>query len=351
MQGRPATFASFFRLALGLGAVASLWPLTLHAQLAVTQITTSTSNSSNQDTNGVEFGRETTSITQFKDAAGNIYDANTIAGNAYIRRNTGAGNANNSSTWYTTGSDADFAARYATSYDTLLLGNNILRGTDNTFANGTGETTGNVERIDFLFNSSGITASTSTSFAIFDRGAVNVHDYVKIAVITGWDSVNNVPTAYGGVLGSITSAHYGTANVAADFNYNLFRYSTGDNLGSPYWNNNTETGSQGLGGVVISMADLGIATGTTIYGYSLMAYDTTNGGSMANLVNWNNTTYYASNTNGDTGTGGIDLSAVNGVLYNRRVPEPSTYGAIFLGLGTAFFVWRRHRRGISARAA
>ena len=325
----------------------------LRAQLAVTQITTSTANQSNVTVNSVEFGRETTSITTFKDIAGNIYDANTVAGSAYVRRNTAVGNANNSSTWYTSGGSggADFAATYATTYASLLLGNNILRGTDNTFANGTTETTGNIERLDFLFSSSGITSSLSTSLAVFDRGAAGAHDYLKIAVITGWDAVNNVPTSYGGVLASITTANYGAANVSADFNYSLFRYDGGDNLGSPYWDNNTETGTQGLGGVVLSMADLGIANGTTIYGYSLMAYDVTNGGSQANLVNWNNTTYYASNTNGDTGSGGVDLSAVNGVLYNRRVPEPSTYGAIFVGLSSTFLGLRRYLRCVSARAA
>jgi hypothetical protein len=336
-------------LLLALLAAATRLP----AQLAVTEITTSTTDLSDQTVNGVVFERTTTSITTFKDAAGNIYDANTIAGNAYIRRNTGAGNANNSSVWYTqdTTNPARFDATYATDYATLLLGNNILRGTDNTFANGTGTSTGNIERIDFLFSATGITASAATSFAIFDRGAVGQHDYVKIAVITGWDSTNNVPTAYGGVLASVTTADYGSANVTANFTYNLFRYSNGNNLGSPYWSSNSETGTQGIGGVVLSMADLGISAGTTIYGYSLMAYDVTTGGNMANLVDWNNATYYPTNTNGDTGSGGIDLSAVNGVLYNRRVPEPSTYGALLLGLGGAFFGWRRYRRRLNAAAA
>ena len=336
-----------------LGLLAGLLLLTanLPAQIAVSSITTSTTDLSNQTTNGQVFDRTTTSITQFKDVAGNIYDANTVAGAAYVRRNTGAGNANNSSMWYANGSGTDMAPTYATDYASLLLGNNILRGSDNTFANGIDATSGNIERLDFVFSAAGLTSTVSTSFAIFDRGAVGVHDSVKIAVITGWDSVNNVPTAYGGTLVGVSSANYGAANMTADFTYNLFRYSNGDNLGSPYWNSNTETGTQGLGGTIVSMSDLGIAAGTTIYGYSLMGYDVTNGGSQANLVNWNNATYYATNTSNATGTGGIDLSAVNGVLYNRRVPEPSTYGAILLGLTVAFLGWRRWRRDISARAA
>ena len=336
---------------LGIAIGGLMLATRLPAQIAITSITTSTSDLSNQTVNAQVFDRTTTAITQFKDVAGNIYDANTVSGAAYVRRDTAVGNANNSSMWYTNGSGTDMAATYATDYASLLLGNNLLRGSDNTFVNGTDATSGNIERLDFVFNASGITSSIATSIAIFDRGAIGVHDGVKIAIITGSDSVNNVPTSYGGTLVSIDSADYGTANLTSDFNYNLFRYSNGNNLGSPYWTSDTETGTQGLGGTIVSMADLGIASGTTIYGYSLMAYDVTTGGNMANLVNWNNTTYYATNTDGTTGGGGIDLSAVNGVLYNRRVPEPSTYGAIFIGLLTLILGWRRYRRGLSAPAA
>jgi hypothetical protein len=322
------------------------------AQMAVTSISTTTTDLNNQNVSGTTFERTTTAVSTFRDEAGNIYDANTVAGSAFVRRNTTAGNDNNSSVWYDQGNNpSKFSASYATTYSDLLLGNNILRGSDNTFSNGTGEASGNIERLDFLFNSSGITSSMQTSFAVFDRGLATEHDYVKIAVITGWDSVTNRPTAYGGTLVNITTAHYGTTNPIGDFDYNLFRYDNGDNLGSPYWNSNSETGTQGIGGVVISMADLGIATGTTIYGYSLMGYDVTAGGNMANLVDWTNTSYYADDTTGSTGTGGIDLSAVNGVLYNRRVPEPSTYGAIFLSLTAGFLGWRRFRRMVSETVA
>lgn len=328
--------------------------VTTQAQIAVTQMTTSTTNQSNQTINGDSFSRETVAVTTFKDATGNIYDANSVAGNAYVRRNTGAGNSNNSSVWYADGTTTDFAATYATSYDSLLLGNNLLRGSDNTFANGTGASLGNIERLDFLFNPSGITASIDTAFAVFDRGNATEHDTVSIAVITGWDSVNNVPTSYGGVLVTLSPSNYGTTNPTTNFDYHLFRYDNGNNLGSPYWDDNSETGTQGIGGATISMADLGIAAGTTIYGYSLIAGDVTAatiGNNMANLVDWTNTTYYSSTTDGNSGEGGIDLSAVNGVLYNKRVPEPSTYGAIFVGLSAAFFGWRRYRRGLSAPAA
>jgi hypothetical protein len=325
-----------------IASALALLPLMLSAQIAVTSITTSTTDTWNNTVNGTTFERTTVSITQFLDAAGNIYDTNTVAGSAYVRRNTSVGNSNNSSVWYDQGATStQFSGTHANTYSSLLLGNNLLRGSDNTFANGTVGNQGNIERLDFLFSASGFAATTSTSFAVFDRGEIGVHDYVKIAVITGWNNSTNMPTNYGGNLVSIDSADYGTTNIATSFTYSLFRYNNGDNLST--WTSNSETGTQGIGGTIISMADLGIAPGTIIYGYSLMAYDVTDSGNVSNLVNWNNTTYYPSNTTDVTGTGGIDLSAVNGVLYNRRVPEPSTYGAILLGASMIFFAWRRSR--------
>lgn len=331
------------------------FPLWLNAQIAVTSVTTSTSDLSNTTVDGTTFERTTTSITTFYDAAGNVYDANTVASSAFVRRNPASGTTDNSSVWYDQGSSSTrFSATYATSYSSLLLGNNILRGSDNTFANGTGVSEGDIERIDFLFSASGITADASTSFAIFDRGDIGAHDFVQIAVITGWNSGTNTATAYGGNIGTIETSDYGSTNVVSSFTYNLFRYSNGNNLGGPdYWDSNTETGTQGIGGVVISMADLGIAAGTTIYGYSLFGYDVSNGGSMSNLVDWTNATYYPTNTTGTTGTGGIDLSAVNGVLYNRRVPEPSTYGAIAIGGCLLLMALRRRAKKtpLTARVA
>lgn len=320
------------------------------AQIAINTIFTTTTDVGDTNTNSVRFENTTIAVSSFLDAAGNRYTQNSVANIAYVRRNTTAGNSNNTSAWYTDATTAGrFEAPYATTDPTLLLGNNILRGSDNTFANGTDATTGNIERLDFVFTA-GLTANLNTAFSVFDRGAAGVHDSVKIAVITGWDSVNNKPTSYGGNLVGVNSVNYGAANPIADFDYHLFRYSNGDNLGAgAYWDSNTEAGTQGIGGTIISMYDLGIAAGTTIYGYSLMGYDVTNGGSMANLVDWTNTTYYRSDTTGATGTGGIDLSAVNGVLYNRAAPEPATYGALFMA--AALGGWMLHRRKQLARAA
>src|SRR6185312_1829547 len=130
----------------------------------------------------------------------------------------------------------------------------------------------------------------------------------------------------------------------------------------------TDLGTQGVGGVVLTMAQLGITSGTTIYGYSIMAADVYSTGTSAvtinstvssDLVNYLNTSIYPTNTSDNTTTGdgnygGIDLMAVNGLEFSttKLTPEPATYGAVFVGLSLAAFgLLRRRRTAVSALGA
>jgi hypothetical protein len=316
------------------------------AQIAVTSLSTTTipgSGSSQHDTPAVTFQNTTIAVTSFV-AGGQTYAANTLANQAFIRRNTGAGNANNSSVWYRDGTGGSQSGTYATNYSSLMLRNDLSGGSDNTFANGTSNQTGNIERLDFVFTG-GLVATSSLAFAVFERGAAGAHDFFKIAAIPGWDSVNNVPTSYGLLTGPSTSAAWGATNPGADFAYHLFRYNTGDNLTTS--TAHTETGTQGIGGLVFTLAQLGISAGTTIYGYSLFGADVT--GSGANLIDFTNTTYFPSNTTSATGTGGIDLATINGLSFTAiAVPEPSTYALAGAGVMiTAVLIHRRRRRAAS----
>ena len=169
MAFTPSSFSSSCWRHLSTLGLFGLFGAVASAQLAVNSITTSSVNQSNQTINGESFNRRTTSITSFKDVAGNIYDANSVAGSAYVRRNTDPGNANNSSVWYDQGTTTDFEAPYATTYSSLLLGNNILRGSDNTFANGTGVSEGNIERLDFLFSIDQLNASADHTVTVGGR--------------------------------------------------------------------------------------------------------------------------------------------------------------------------------------
>ena len=73
--------------------------------------------------------------------------------------------------------------------------------------------------------------------------------------------------------------------------------------------------NQGIGGVAFRFSDFGIADGTTIYGYSLMANDF-NSTSGADVVNYNNAARYPTNTSETIG--GLDILAVLGIAWRHR---------------------------------
>ncbi len=315
------------------------------AQTAITAISTSFSSLADGTANSpaYTYQNDTLAVTGFSTATASYSVAGT-ATSAFIRRNNV--NANNSSSWYARGTPTtQYRAPYATTYDTLLLGNNLLRGSDNTFTNSPANASaGNIERLDFILSGSGIAATADMAFAVFDRGlaGLTAHDGVKIALITSLGSITvngvtyaNAPTNYGGNLVTVAPANYGATNPIANFSYDLFRSSSGDNLATSI---RDVTGTQGIAGSVIDLSDFNVAPGTLIYGYSLFSNDVTNGGSMANLANWSNATYYPT-ANGS----GVDLAAVNGVQFRNNVPEPGTYGLIFVGAMIGLVAFRRHR--------
>lgn len=331
MNAHPRVFSSSFAL---LAAFSALSPAT--AQIVITSISTlsiplSPSDPVTQDELDYTFQNQSLSVTVFA-AGGSAYGVTGTADFAFVRRNSDPVNANQSSVWYArTGTDT-FAAPHSAGYGELLLGNSLLRGSDNTFSNVTAESAGNIERLDFVYGAP-LSANAAMGFAVFDRGVADVHDAFAIALITGLDYVNNVPTSYS-TLYSQAANWTPAINVADTFNYSLFRYNTGDNLSDTY--RNTETGSQGIGGVVFQIDDFNVAPGTQIFGYSLFGYDTTDGGDPSNLIDWTNPTYFPVNTDGSTGAGGIDLAAVNGITFSV-IPEPSFAlgGVALAGLGLA----------------
>lgn len=332
----------------------SVFLASVSGQTAITSITTNTTDSANtvSDTPGVTFENTRVALTSFV-AGGSPYLVSTLADQAFVRRATGIDNPNQSSVWYRDGVVAgNELGTYATDYPSLMLDNNIAGGSDNTFANGTTGAhqvqDGNIERIDFVY-SGGLTASSSLVFAVFERGAVGVHDLFRIAAITGWNTTTNTPTAYGALVGPSSSADWGTANVVGDFGYHLFRYDTGDNLTTS--TTHTEVGTQGMGGILFTMSQLGITPGTRIYGYSLFGNDVTNGGNSANLIDYTNATYFPVNTTNATGSGGLDLATINGISFSV-VPAASTYaltGSAIMALA-AVSHWHRRRRNAPAAA-
>lgn len=321
------------------------------AQTAITAITTTltTGSTTSHDTPAVNFANTQISLSTFT-AGGQTYGTTGIADQAFVRRNTIGPAPNQSSVWYRDNPGGGQLGNYSTNYGSLMLQNNFSGGSDNTFANSPiNANAGNIERLDFVFTG-GMVASASQVFAVFERGAVNAHDLFKIAVITGWDSINNVPTSYATLTGASASSNWGTVNptsgdVPGTFNYHLFRYNNGDNLTTS--TNNTETGAQGLGGIMFTMAQLGITPGTTIYGYSLFGNDVTDGGNTANLIDHTNATYFPTATTSATGTGGVDLATINGISFTA-IPEPSTYALGGIAVMVIAVVVHHRRRRPSA---
>ena len=312
------------------------------AQLIITSATFSVNDASDSSAVGFNFQNTTTSINTFV-ADGVTYEVGDTAQSAYARRSGTGASPDQSSVWYRSGSD--YLGTYSSEYGQLLLGNDVNRGSDNTFSNDSGPAGGDIERLDFVWND-GIIAGNDFAVAVFDRGAANAHDAFKVSLITGWDAINEVVTSYSVLIGQTGNWAGGVnvtqgSDVPATFNYTLFRYNTGNDLTTPY---DDEAGTnQGVGGIVFDLDAFGIAAGTTIYGYSLFGYDVDDGGDTANLLDWTNSTYYPTDTTGATGTGGIDLAAINGIAFSA-VPEPSTYGlAAFAALAGGSCLRRRRR--------
>lgn len=318
----------------------------VRSQVAINTITTTTNTSARNTTEGgtnpgtITFQNDIRAVTSFN-AGGMDYFIQSTASNAYIRRNTGAGNVNGSHIWErysgsanrVVGTDVDNLA-------TMLLDNNLNQGGINLFSNGTAAASweSNIERLDFVW-SSGVSVLASDGFAVFDLNGTQ--EGFQLALITGLGSGLGSPTTWTFTNAlEITAGNYGPAldldnNGSADsFDFRVLRYNNGDNISSH--TDGAAQFNQSLDGTFIRLSDLGITDGTIIYGYALMAADVTNSGAL--LANWNNTTNYSTGT--DSIIGGLDLAAFNGRLA-RNVPEPSTYGAILLATAAAIIGLRR----------
>lgn len=313
----------------------------LFGQTLITEFNTSTFTGtgdgiSTQDEADFTFTNAVEQLDSFV-AGGDLYTVGSTADQSFIRRNSV--NVDQSSVWYSR-SGSNYTAEHGATIDALLLGNTFRGGSDNTFVNGNGSRAdeGNIERIDLVF-SGGITATDALAFAVFDRGGNTNHDPFQIALITGWDSGTNNVTSYSDITGQGTQ--WGTSNPDGSFNYQIFRYNNTDDSSDSY--DNQGGSGQGMGGLVFGIDDFNVSAGTTIYGYSLFGYDVSTGGDTANLIDWNNATYFPTNTGG--GSGGIDLAAINGVAFSV-VPEPSTWALGAIAVTILGAVRRPRREGV-----
>jgi hypothetical protein len=337
------------------------------AQTAVTDITYGTAtNGGNTSRGGISYDNRVRPVNTVTTGLGDYRFDGPLATNVFARRNTDSnnnGNANQGSdnpnhttiiSQYDDGSNRNYGT-YEPSLSEVFLSGNLYTGIRNPFANGAGTSTNsNIERLDFYF-AGGYTVQANDALVFFDvENAGNFGDGFRIAAFTGVGTVNgqaNAPTTYANTGLLVPTDSFGgpidNPSGGSSAEYRRSTFTNGDNL-SGTASGSASAGTLELVGILIRFSDLGISAGTTIYGYSLMAGDVTPT-NAANLVNWNNSTYYPTNTD-PNGYGNMDFMGF-GAQISRPVPEPSTYGAIFIGLGAAFFGWRRYRRNVTAAAA
>jgi hypothetical protein len=262
-------------------------------------------------------------------AGGKTYNATGFA-TATVERN--ASNSNNNDTlWYAgtySGKNINVqAVNYGTAPspdDAALNTNNVLLGADNIFSN-TGNAVGNntnVDRLDILFT--GFSASSSKAFAVLERGASNDHDSFGVAAILSENG--GVPTSYG-PLEEYHDGTWGTSNLNVGYSNEIVLRKNISQTANPL--QPSDSTGQSVGGVLIPTTDLGVATGTTIYGYSLFSAAVSPTSTSAQLVAYQN---LASANSTSTG-GGLDPLATVGVLYTSAVPEPTSIGLLTLAAG------------------
>ncbi len=335
----------------------------VQAQTTVTGITYGTlANNADTTHGGLTFREQDAPVTSVATSTlGNYQFNGPVASNVIVRRNTSEAGPNNTTVFYQTSASNSTAplGQYESSVGNMFLSGNLYEGLRNPFANGAGAQNSNIERIDFYY-AGGYTVQANDALVFFDlENTGNTGDGFRISAFTAVDgagdldpSVAGTPTTYAnsGLLvaaNSFTGGDLSSPSGGTTGNFERTTYTNGDNLSGTGSTTNIGSGLN-LVGILIRFSDLGITAGTTIQGFSLMAGDTAPT-TAASLVNWNNTTSYPTNTDPTT-YGNMDFMAF-GAQVARPVPEPSTYGAILVGLGAAFFGWRRYRRSVSAPAA
>jgi hypothetical protein len=217
----------------------------------------------------------------------------------------------------------DFKSAYQDVMETFLNNSILNQGTDNIFTNSSNSdgNNNNIERVDLIYPA-GVASSSATDagFALFDRGNINAHDPFRIAAITSLDANGN-PASYGAVKtcvggNGVNNGSYGHPTIA-NGNHDLLVYVLRKEATDPRLKASAAIDQQ-LGGVFFSFADLGIAPGQTIYGYSLIGPDGIANPTSTQLLNINDPSVYPTNTTEAQG-GGLDLIAVNALFISGPV--------------------------------
>jgi flagellar hook assembly protein FlgD len=291
---------------------------TATSQTAITAVNTSTAaaassysytNGGNTYNWGLSPNNNTVSVTGF--TAGIAYSyASALTGTVKLRRVDNALTTGNFTlVWAEVVNAAttfNMFPQYQNDMESFFNNRNYNKGTDNFFDN-TSSNSNDIERLDWVMATSYSTPSPSqVGFAVFERGVSGAHDPFCIAAITAVDGSGN-PTSYGNIV-RVVAANYGEPGPSVTYRILKAAYPS-DLL-------DAGTATQSRGGVIISLQNLGIAANSPIYGYSLFSNDLPGGATPADLINYNNATYFPINTGS---AGGIDLVAVTGIYISNAI--------------------------------
>ncbi|MBR0347716.1 MAG: hypothetical protein IJI03_20895 [Rudaea sp.] len=185
-----------------------------------------------------------------------------------------------------------------TSFEAVLLAGLINVGSDNTFNNSTTPNNNNIERIDFFIAPYTAQSARLTidGFPVIDRGT---GDSSKIAALLGSGGSCSVTTY--GPLQSLSN--WGTLSATIPGAYYLFQMDTTDANLRP-----VTPQSQGIAGTLFTFANLGIAAGQTVCGFSLFANDVTGSGTQV----LTDPTTFPRTTDGGA-NGGLDVVSGGGL--------------------------------------
>lgn len=285
--------------------------------ITAVSISTAAAPSTNTYTNGgftynwgISPNNTEETVTGFTSGGKSYVYANSLTGNLKFRRVDNAGISGNFTLIWAEAVDGpstyNLFPRYDNDMEPFFNSRIYNKGTDNLFDN-TSSNKNNIERLDWLLVSPQTFATPSKiGFAIFERGAAGAHDPFCISAITSVDVSGN-PSGYGNIV-RISSTNYG--DPGPSLYYRILKEQYPNNL------LDAGTNTQSRGGVFVSLQDLGIAAGQTIYGYSLFSSDLPLSATPTNLVDYTNSTYFPTNTGNP---GGIDLLAITGIFFETTV--------------------------------
>lgn len=355
---------------LGMLAGASLLRATPQAVTGVTYGTET--NGTNVTVNNIVYDNRSQQVSKVS-TANDVYNFDgPAASNVFFRR--GATGSNGATAWYQ-GTDFSSSGGYTVygqgdsspTLSELMLTSNLSQGLRNPFANTVSSSsvgaTSNIERIDFYF-AGGYTVQDGAALVFFDLENFGNHgDGFRIAAFDGWNTSTNTVTSYVSTGLLVSPGSYGDAldvpGTQDNIGYIRSTTNNGDNIGGSQTVATIDTdvsgslGSSDLAivGILVSFTDLGLHVGDVIYGYSLMAGDVV-ASSASDLIDYTNTSVYLNTTNAGSNPaadyGNVDFAAF-GAKISRPVPEPSTYGLVFMGLSTAGYLLRRRSVRQSSR--